>query len=326
MNIQNLTIASYNVSTLGHDIHGVNKRNEIKDFFDKANPQASIILLQEHHLPLEDCLENTRQLDYKGGASFWNHAVYNALGDRFKGGTAIIVGAKLTPFILDNGVLVESRVQYIVFDLGEGLKIGILNVYAHNHTVARQRLWSKLRLCKFPEACWILAGDLNMTENAEDRSPDYTGKAMGDRERGAWFNFSVELGINDVFYLDEFRRIGVKRHTWKREKPTPIWSRLDCFYVDGVLQQYGGRHGIWQKMDHISDHSAIFLQIYLEKRRFKGSVPFNNSILKDATSKEELLGIWSDLTKDQSSSYSDRFVSALSRIKEENDLITKKET
>lgn len=37
----------------------------------------------------------------------------------------------------------------------------------------------------FPNAHWIVVGDFNMTENAEDRSPGYAAKAMGNRETQA---------------------------------------------------------------------------------------------------------------------------------------------
>lgn len=137
----------------------------------------------------------------------------------------------------------------------------MLNIYAQNHTAARETFWILLLHYDFPIAHWVMAGDFNMTENHEDRSPDYIGKTMGRREAQAWTRFTVHLSINDVYYADEFRRIGNKTYSWYRNKPTPIWSRLDRFYIDDLLQSCGGRHGIWPTVSNIFDHAAVFLQI-----------------------------------------------------------------
>jgi endonuclease/exonuclease/phosphatase family metal-dependent hydrolase len=125
----------------------------------------------------------------------------------------------------------------------------------------------KLAQYQFPAANWIVGGDFNMTESQDDRSPDYFETAMGRREQDAWTAFALSLGIGDVYYMDEFRRIGIKRHTWSRQKPNPQWSRLDRFYVNPALQELGGRHSIWQTMIHLSDHVGIFLQITLQESR-----------------------------------------------------------
>jgi exonuclease III len=105
-----------------------------------------------------------------------------------------------------------------------------------------------------------------MTEQTEDRSPGYTGKAMGGAEEVAWNHYCLALGFNDVIHLDEFKKIGPKDYTWSRERPNPIWSRLDRFYITPDIQQAGGRHGIWPTVAHLSDHAPIFLQLNLGKR------------------------------------------------------------
>lgn len=98
MTINHLTIATQNIRSLGQGLLGVRKRKEFRDYIDKSNPQLGLILLQEHHMHLDDCLRMTHQLDYKGGVSLWNNALFNAEGGRFKAGTGILIGAKLAHY------------------------------------------------------------------------------------------------------------------------------------------------------------------------------------------------------------------------------------
>lgn len=59
-----------------------------------------------------------------------------------------------------------------------------------------------------------LVGDFNMTETKEDRILDYLEKTMGVREQYFQTDFALALGISHSFYLDDFKRINKKRHTW----------------------------------------------------------------------------------------------------------------
>ena len=58
-----------------------------------------------------------------------------------------------------------------------------------------------------------MGGDFNMTENMEDCSVDYVGKAMTRREEAIWNMLMIKLGVNDVYRLDEFRAIKNKSYT-----------------------------------------------------------------------------------------------------------------
>lgn len=107
--------------------------------------------------------------------------LFNAEGGKFKAGTGIIIGAKLAPFTVDSGVVVQDTAQYIVLGIGS-TRYGILNIYAPNRTTFRSRFWITLLNFSFPDAHWIVAGYFNMTENAEDKSLGYVAKAMANRE------------------------------------------------------------------------------------------------------------------------------------------------
>jgi exonuclease III len=234
MNLYQLVISTYNVRSLGQEITGVQKRSELRDFLAKANLQPMLVLLQEHHFGLSDCLTETQQLDFRGGISLWNNALYTASGNRFKCGTGMIMGKQLAPLMREKQVVVEGRVQFAIFDTGD-LRIGVLNIYAYNHTAARVQLWTRLANYDFPPAHWIVEGDFNMIEVEDDCSDNYLETAMGNKEQDAWNLFALSLGIGDSIYMDEFRKVGNKRFSWSRQRPTPQWSRLDYFYVNPDL-------------------------------------------------------------------------------------------
>lgn len=90
------------------------------------------------------------------------------------------------------------------------------------------------------------------------------------------------------------------------------------------MQLLGGRHGILPYVKHISDHSPVFVQIYLQKMKGTGVIPFNTTLLKDEDSKNKMLASWDSCTKQASQrSAADRLSRALRAIKKESDDISK---
>lgn len=219
---------------LGQGIHGARKRCEIRSFIRRALPRTEVLILQEHCYSLEDCFELTQQIQFRGGKSYWNNALYNATGDRFHAGTGILVSSNFSNFIVDSGVAVEGRAQYVILEINRQ-KIGILNVYVPNEPGPRGRFWEALLNFNLPAADWLLSGDFNMTEVEEDRSDGFHARNIGRREATTWSRLLVRLGVQDCFYCDEYRRLGNKRHTWRRERPQPTWSRLDRFYAPASI-------------------------------------------------------------------------------------------
>lgn len=183
-------------------------------------------------------------------------ALYSAEGNKFHAGTGILVSRNFANKVIAKGVVVEGRAQFIDLEM-DRQKIGILNVYAPNETGPRARFWESLADAQLPEADWLVAGDFNMTEDAEDRSVGYHHRNVGRRETAAWGRFTLQLGIHDIYYADEYRKLGNKRHTWRRERPQPTWSRLDRFYTNANLRRRGGKHGTWTHLSHLSDHAAF---------------------------------------------------------------------
>jgi hypothetical protein len=106
MSKHDMVVASWNIKSFSQGVQGVRWHFDICNFFRKAVPQLKVILLQEHHMKLQDCLKKISQIDFKGGVSFWNNALYTAKFNQFKGGTAIIVSVRLAPLIEKHGVFI----------------------------------------------------------------------------------------------------------------------------------------------------------------------------------------------------------------------------
>jgi exonuclease III len=242
-------------------------------------------------MPLEDCLSMTSQLQFKGGASFWNNALYSAEGYRFRAGTGISVSSQLVERIIDDRVIAEGRVQYIIVDIN-GVHTGIMNIYASCLTGERARFWNFLAEYPFPQVEWVVGGDFNMAELGEDRTPGFHANNMGIREQNAWSNFILRLGVSDIFYEDQYRKVGNKRHTWCRERPSHTWSRLDRFYTNFPMREGGGLHGIWPTLTHISDHAPVFLKVTYDYKKKIKKAGFNKTLLYDSLAQDKFQFAW----------------------------------
>lgn len=291
--ITDLVIASHNVRSLGQGMQGVRKRCDLRAFYRKANPQPQVILLQEHHYSAEDCADLTIQLEFRGGVSFWNNASYSPDGGRFSGGTGISIAKSLADKVLECGVLDEARAQFVIFKVNRE-SLGIMNVYAPNCTGQRAAFWNKLADVQLPSIEWVVAGDFNMTELGKDRSQGSNLCGMGARELSAWTRFVFNLGLKDIFHSFQYRRMGMKSFTYFRQRPVPMWSRIDRFYVTYGLSQKGGRHGIWPTLAHLCDHAAIFMVIPFTARRVIHRPFLNKSLLGDTEAVTKFERAWAD--------------------------------
>lgn len=136
----------------------------------------------------------------------------------------------------------------------------------------------------------------------------------------------MKLGIHDVYYADEFRKIGNKHHTWRRERPVPTWSRLDRFYVTSDIRSRGGRHGIWSTIYHLSDHASIFLQIPLQQPRRPHRPRFNRSLISLETAQERFKLAWSSAMEEPGAhSKATRIVTAFEHLRRVSVSISKEQ-
>jgi hypothetical protein len=58
---------------------------------------------------VQDCLKNTSQMDFKGGANFWN-VLFSTKKNRFKRGTTIILFSIFAPLVEEHGIIILRRV------------------------------------------------------------------------------------------------------------------------------------------------------------------------------------------------------------------------
>jgi len=70
-----------------------------------TTPATDVLLLQEVKLPEAACLKQARFIETKGGISLWNEASFSAQTGRFKGGTGIVLSAKMATLITHHGIL-----------------------------------------------------------------------------------------------------------------------------------------------------------------------------------------------------------------------------
>lgn len=140
-----LSLASYNVQSLGRGAAGARKRRDLRDFFRNTRPSPDVLMIQEHKLSLKECQQRFKSADFLGGQTFWNDAQYSTANDSFKGGTGIILSPKAVTMLVEHGTIVPGRVQFVTLQLTKELKVGIINIYAHNFTGSRTQLWNTLR-------------------------------------------------------------------------------------------------------------------------------------------------------------------------------------
>jgi exonuclease III len=165
--------------------------------------------------------------------------------------------------VLDHGVIVPGRAQFVRLQWTLDIVIGIINIYGFNDIGSSTRLWRRVRNFPLPEANWILTDDLNMNEQLEDKhgGNPYTGK--GCREIEAWNDLIIYMEIQDTFLVDKFRKTTTKCFTWDNQRAASdmVCTRLDRFYANHYIREREGLIGILQTSPHLSDHAPVFLRI-----------------------------------------------------------------
>ena len=140
----------------------------------------------------------------------------------------------------------------------EGGKIGFACIYAPNIPTDRRHMWT-LMAESLPKDCeWIIGGDFNMTERAEDKSHD-CGRAISGLEKITWNELLNTFQVKDPFVYQ-----GGPRFSWcngQKGKARRL-ARLNRFYVPS-----SGRVGMKISSYFIhgysvgSDHSPVQLEV-----------------------------------------------------------------
>jgi hypothetical protein len=89
------------------------KPKEIKAWLASLPTPPQILFTQEHHLGKEDVQDFARGIEFWQGNSFWNKGIPMGRSQRTSVGTAILVDKATAPLIIEHGILIKGRVQFI---------------------------------------------------------------------------------------------------------------------------------------------------------------------------------------------------------------------
>ena len=161
-----------------------------------------------------------------------------------QGGVCISIADTWRSAILDRGVVVPGRAQWLLLQWGE-VRLGLLNLYAPNHASAWIDLWTQI-IDALPGADeWCIGGDFNMIEAPEDRCGGCQVTVHGS-ELAAWERSCLTLRISDVWHSVGFSRerdsLSFSRSD-RRIGGTNL-SRLDRVYASDLVLDRGGSVGI----------------------------------------------------------------------------------
>ena len=271
-----------------HNIRGLNDPDNIAKeqcFLKSLTPRIDVVMIQEHKLRGR-ALENLGSrlmpryaswiLEAAPGERSWLNP--NAAG---KGGVGIILAQKYAKLVTTHGTLYDNRVVWIKLEGIEGGNIGLACVYAPNIPTERRHLWH-IMVDSLPKDCeWIVGGDFNMTERAQDKLND-CGRAISDVERFTWSGLLNSFQLHDV-YIHQ----GGPKYSWHNGQKgqarrlaqldrfyTPTHSRLGVKHVNYFIHGYSVG----------SDHSPVQLEVYVgEEGERKSSFKWNISHLKGET-------------------------------------------
>jgi exonuclease III len=233
-----LTLASLNVRGLKSNNA---KPKQIKAWLGSLNNPPQIVLLQEHHLGDLETRNPARGVEFWKGEAFWNKGIPMGCSQRLGAGTAILLDKNAAPYLVDHGILVPGRAQFITLQPpGEG-SLTIINVYAPTLSGDRAQLWSKVESASLASDHYILGGDLNHQEPKDANSSNARQRTR--RETSAWHAMTLKLGLSDAWALDSFHKLSKKTFTYDngQQGPSSVLTRIDKFLVSQSVEERGGQ-------------------------------------------------------------------------------------
>lgn len=85
---------------------------------------------------------------------------------RPRAGTAILVSPQVQQLVISEGIIIPGRAQFLKLHWNDDSTLAIINVYAPTESCDRKRLWDNIIDANIEADLFILAGDLNMVEQA----------------------------------------------------------------------------------------------------------------------------------------------------------------
>ncbi len=213
---------------------------------------------------------------------------------RMNAGTFILIDKSLAPLISANGILFESRAQFITLQiLGTG-NLTIINVYVTYSSNERTSMWKRLSEINLAVDHFILSGDFNHWEETEHGGVTRK-RRMHRREATAWHHLTLQYGFMDAWQLDNFWKMFAKEFTFnnRRSDAHSTVSRIDKFLISQDLDSISRRIEMTTLIQKFSNHSPLVLFIWGQPNiPNKPSHYFDFSLLKDEKGRAEMLQAW----------------------------------
>jgi endonuclease/exonuclease/phosphatase family metal-dependent hydrolase len=128
---------------------------------------------------------------------------------RTSAGTAILLDRTIAPLVVDNGIFVEGRAQFVKLQAIDGVTLTVINVYAARTSRERVPLWKAISRAECNSDHTILGGDFNhMVEIPCRGLAGY--RSMHRREATSWHQMTIQYGLSDAWILDSFRKMSKK--------------------------------------------------------------------------------------------------------------------
>ena len=237
---------------------------------------VDFLMLQEHHLT-ESRTRRCGQLMPRHSEVFWSGS-FGPSGTQ--GGICMSIADTWRDAILDRGIVVPGRAQWILLQWGE-IRLGLLNLYAPNHASARTVFWTQITDALPSADEWCIGGDFNMIEAPEDRCGGGHVTVHGS-ELAAWERLCLSLRISDVWHSVGFSRESGSLHFSRSDRRigSTNLSRLDRMYASDLILDRGGSVGILGGTC-MSDHSPVMLVVDEGTRQCSQSLRIPESVQLD---------------------------------------------
>jgi endonuclease/exonuclease/phosphatase family metal-dependent hydrolase len=232
-----LTLASLNARGWGSNSP---KQKAIKLWLASLLSPHQILLIQEHHLGKKGLGNTGKGIEFWKGASFWNPGIPMGTSHRTNTGTAILLDKTIAPLVVDSGILVEGRAQFVKLQSTDGITLTVINVYAARTSRERAFLWKAISSVECNSDHTILGGDFNhMVEITRGGPSGY--RRMHRREAASWHHMTIQYGLSDAWVSDSFRKMLKKVYTFDNGRfgSGAAVSRIDKYMISQGLESRG---------------------------------------------------------------------------------------
>ena len=219
-----LTMSSDNtLSLISLNVCGMrdyNKRKLLYNYFREQ--KADIILVQESH----NCEEMTQNWETQFGGK-----IINSLGNTSVRGVAILITKHILKRIEIINIERDNDGRFLLITLKfEEQTYAIANLYGHNKDTSTFFKEVEQAITNVTADHIIIGGDLNLVLDSDKDSQNRGESHVKSRE--VLTNTIDKLNLNDIWRI---MNPEIRKFTWYKLQPTPIFSRLDMFLVSTGL-------------------------------------------------------------------------------------------